>query len=230
MLIIIQARLSSTRLPGKVLKELEGKPLLQWTVDRLKILGNEFRIIVATSAHYSDDALFNYCKDKNINCYRGSLNNVLSRIIEACKLSKSRYLIRICADSPIIDHNIILKAIKVSKEVDFDIVTNTFKRTYPKGQSVELIKLSSLEKLSYENLTSSEKEHVTEGFYNRSNKYKVFNFESNEENLSNLQLSVDTYDDYERIGHLIRLEKKEKKNFYSWQKFANLFKNYYGKD
>ena len=95
----------------------------------------------------SDDLIYKFCINNNFNCFRGSLNNVIKRTIDACKEYKSSHFIRICADSPIIDSKIIEKAIRISKDVDADIITNTFPRTFPKGQSVELIKLSSLENL-----------------------------------------------------------------------------------
>ena len=227
LIIIIQARFNSSRLPGKVLRKCAGKPLIQWTIDRLNNIDDNLRIVVATSKKSSDDEIYNYCRENKINCYRGSLDNVIQRMIDTCYHYQSEYFIRICGDSPIIDPVILKKAIKISENFEFDIITNTAKRTYPKGQSVELIKVSSLEKLTNEKLTNSEREHVTEGFYNRPSKYNIYNFESDEKDFSNLQLSVDTIDDFKKIEYLINLEIKMRiKNYYTWQEFANLSRYY----
>lgn len=219
-------------MPGKVLKQCQGKPLLQWTIDRLKNVKISPKIIVATSKEISDDVIHEYCIKNNINFYRGSLHNVIERMIEACQTFKSDYFIRVCGDSPIIDPNILDKAIMISKNKNFDLITNTAKRTYPKGQSVEIIKLSSLKELNNKNLSAFEKEHVTVGFHSRKNEFSILNFESNEKNLSNLQLSVDTYQDYKKIEHLIKLEKqtqiqKQTKNYFKWQEFSNLYEKLY---
>ena len=147
MIIIIQARFSSKRLPGKVLKKCCGKPLLKWTIERISSIKKPPKIVVATSNNDSDDNIYRFCKENNIKCFRGSLNNVIKRMIDACEEYKSSHFVRICGDSPIIDPEILGNVLEISKTVDVDIITNTFHRTYPKGQSVELIKLSALQNL-----------------------------------------------------------------------------------
>lgn len=215
-------------MPGKVLTICEGKPLLQWTIDRLRGVKCNPNIVVATSNEISDDVVYRYCNSNNIDCYRGSLNNVIQRMIEACSFYKSLSFIRICGDSPLIDPMILDQAIKISNEDNYDLVTNTAKRTFPKGQSVELINLSALKKLNTEELTESEQEHVTKGFYRRKEKFNIINFESNAGDYSKMQLSVDTYQDFRKIENLIKLEKQSKKiDYFNWKDFSNLAENFY---
>ena len=215
-------------MPGKVLTKCVGKPLLQWTIDRVKTVKIKTDIVVATSTEITDDVIYRYCISNNINCYRGSLKNVILRFIETCNNYKASTFIRICGDSPIIDPKIIDEAIKISEENNFDVITNVAKRTFPKGQSVEIIKLSALKKLYEERLTPNEKEHVTAGFYNRKDKFSILNFESNEEKFCNMQLSVDTYQDFKKIEYLIKLEQKpSNENYFGWQKFSMLSEKFY---
>lgn len=225
MLIIIQARISSKRLPGKVLHKCAGKPILQWVIDRINSLNYPINIVVSTSNLESDDLLVDYCKSKGINYFRGSLDNVIERFIKTCKEYRHKKFIRVCGDSPIIDQSLISQAIEIEKKVSADIITNIFPRTYPKGQSVELISLSALEKLNKSNINAQEMEHVTLGFYNRKENYKIYNFESPNKKYSNMQLSVDTHDDFRKIERLISMEKEiSPSNFWNWIEFAKINK------
>ena len=104
--IIIQARMSSRRFPGKVLFEVKKKPLLGYIIESLTNCKNSFKIIVATSKHKSDNSIVEYCKSINIDCYRGPLNNVAQRFVEVNNNYKLKSFIRICADSPLIDYRL----------------------------------------------------------------------------------------------------------------------------
>lgn len=229
MLIIIQARLSSKRLQGKVLKEIAGKPMLKWIIQRLKNIKNPHQIIIATSVHRTDDNIFDFAQEERIPCFRGSLENVIDRFINSCERYKSDHFVRICGDSPLIDPNLIDYAISISKNLEFDVITNVQPRSYPKGQSVELIKLKSLQKLYMENLNSEEKEHVTKGFYQRKEDYKIINFKSSKKSFSNIQLSVDTEEDFKKIEALINCSLNENGDLkYGWEQFALLYLEKYG--
>ena len=229
MFILIQARLNSTRLPGKVLTPIAGKPILKWIINRLNSSKNDHDLVIVTSNQDSDNQISKFAKDEKILCYRGSLNNVIERFLNACKMYEIDYFIRICGDSPLIDPALIDRAISISHKIDFDIITNTKKRTFPKGQSVELIKVEALKKLFKENLNNSEKEHVTQGFYNREKKYKIINFESNNKRLSQLQLSIDTKEDFKKIERLIKINLFNKDELsYSWEKYCSLYLEKYG--
>ena len=137
--VIIQARLSSQRLPNKVLKKINGIPLIEYSVNRIKTLFKNSKILIATSNHPSDDALAAYCLENNINFYRGSLNNVAKRMFYAAKKLKAKSFVRISGDSPLIDPKVVAKGIRYSQNGVYDLVTNIFPRSYPSGQSVEII-------------------------------------------------------------------------------------------
>ena len=195
--------MTSSRFPGKVLHTCGGKPLLGWTLSRLSTLSSLTQIAVITSTEQSDDPISHYCSDQAIACFRGNLHNVLERYLQACRFFQVKYFVRICGDSPLIDSSIVSRALRIFSQADVDIVTNTFKRTYPKGQSVEVVSRNALERLSTYDLSSSEREHVTSGFYNRSKIFRIFNFESHYLGHANTQLSVDTRTDLHSLSQFL---------------------------
>ena len=136
--------------------------MLKWIIQRLKNIKNPHQIVIATSEHRTTIIYLILHKGEN-SMFRGSLENVIDRFINSCERYKSDHFVRICGDSPLIDPNLIDYAISISKNLDFDVITNV-QPGLTKGQSVELIKLKSLQKLYMENLNSEEKEHVTKVF------------------------------------------------------------------
>lgn len=174
-------------------------------IQRIKKAKKVKKIIVATSKNKTDDKLVRYLKKNNYSYYRGSLNNVAERMFKAA--NKKRYFIRISGDSPLIDPKIIDKAISIHKvNKKYDLITNIFPRTYPKGQSVEVIKSETLKK-SIQLMTKSELEHVTKYFYNNSKKFKIKNFKSiNSKN--KIKMSIDNINDFK----LLKVKYKNKFN------------------
>ncbi len=198
MLLIIQARCNSRRFKKKVLYKIFGVPLIQHVIDRVQRSKNVKQIVVSTSNKKSDEQLVKYLKKKKFKYFRGSLNNVALRLLNTAKKFKSKNFIRISADSPLIDYKIINKAIKLSKKFNkADLITNLNPRTYPKGQSVELIKTSIIHK-NINKFNSFDKEHVTPFFYRNKKKFKVINFKNNKIYKLN-NFSVDTMKDLKRI-------------------------------
>ena len=173
MLLIIQARCSSRRLKNKVLLKLNNTPVILHLINTIKKNKNIKKIIVATSNHKTDDKLIIYLKKVNILFYRGDLENVAERLYLAAKKYKAKKFMRISADSPLLDNDVINKAIQINKKFPFyDLITNLYPRTFPKGQSVEIIKTSILEK-NLKFMNKSEKEHVTKFFYTNKIKIKI---------------------------------------------------------
>ena len=179
MLIIIQSRLNSKRFPGKALYKIKGIPLILRVYKQ--ICKSKFRnkIVVAISSNQSDDKLAELLKKKKIKFFRGSLNNVAKRLYDTSIKYGSKFFMRINGDSPLIGASIIDRAIKLYKDSKkYDIITNVLPRTYPKGQSVEIISTEILkENLKY--FTKFDKEHVTTFFYRKKNSYLIKNFKSN---------------------------------------------------
>ena len=149
MLCIIQARSSSRRFKNKVLYLIYGIPLIQHVINRIEQSKKISKIVVSSSLKRSDDNLIYYLKNKEIKFFRGNLENVAMRLYDTAKKNRAKYFVRINGDSPLIDPKLIDKAIEISKKLNgYDIITNTFPRTFPKGQSVEVIKTSILKKYS----------------------------------------------------------------------------------
>ena len=204
MLAIIQARTSSKRFPKKVLHKINSKPLIIWVVDHVlksKLISN---LIIATSKEKSDNQLVNLIKKSKYKFYRGSLKNVALRMLKVAQINNAKYFIRLSGDSPLIDYKIINRAIKIlKKNKNIDIVTNVFPRTYPSGQSIEIIKTKILKKY-ISNFNRNEKEHVTTFFYSNSKKFKIINFKKTTNNYKNLpKLSIDYKSDLKEIRKFI---------------------------
>jgi len=208
MFILVQARINSLRLPGKVLKNCAGKPILKWTIERLKRTKHNTKTVLITSKNESDDPIIDFCKNERISYFRGPLDNVAQRYIEAAEYFECKNFIRISGDSPLIDPNLVDRAISMNKKHDYDLISNILKRTFPKGQSVEIISLKALKKLVKNKLSSQEREHVTLGFYNRQSNFKIFDFSNKDSNYSEVQLSIDTQEDFFEIENLFKTNKQ----------------------
>lgn len=192
--VIIQARMSSERFPGKVLYEVAGKPLLEYLLERLEHCRHCDMVVVATSMEESDDDIERFCDGRGVNCYRGSLDNVAERFNGAAAEYGFDSFVRICADSPLLDYRLVDRLIKIFAEGEFDLVTNILERTFPKGQSVEVLSRGTFErtiKLMNEPL---DHEHVTRYFYDRQDEFRIFNL-LNDIDYSWLQLTIDNPDD-----------------------------------
>lgn len=204
---IVQARMSSQRLPSKVLFKVAGKPMLQYLLERLEHCHCLDAIVVATSVDESDDPLAEYCRQNSVACYRGSLTDVAGRFKEVLDVYKFHSFVRVCGDSPLLDQSLIEKGVGIFKVGDFDIVTNAKDRTYPRGQTVEILRADTF-RHGYERMrTKDELEHVTPYFYKHSELFKIHNL-SLPLNLNNIQLSVDTAEDMNTFAGIVsRMER-----------------------
>tara|TARA_B100000900_G_C20576516_1_gene715572 strand:- start:18 stop:662 length:645 start_codon:yes stop_codon:yes gene_type:complete len=207
LLCIIQSRSNSRRFKNKALHLIYGTPLIQHVVNRISKSKEISKLIVSSSSKKSDDQLISYLKKNKIKFFRGNLENVALRLYETAKANKAKYFVRISGDSPMIDPKLIDKAIKISKKTKgHDIITNVFPRTFPKGQSVEVIKTFTLKK-NLKNFSKTDKEHVTKFFYKNSKKFNIKNFVLNKKD-NKIKMSIDTKKDLKFI-----LKKFNKKNF-----------------
>jgi len=217
--IAIVCRFNSSRFPGKILHVVQKNTVLENIIYRIKKNLPKNEICVATSINKSDDVIYDLCKERNFNIYRGDLNDVSGRLLKCAKENNWDYFVRINGDSPLIDFRIVDKAFKIFKKNKYEIVTNTFIRSYPKGQSVEIIK-SSIFLESRNKILKNKiyKEHVTKYFYDNSKKFTIYNFR-NVKNLSKINLSVDTAIDFKKIT---KISNNLKKNF-KWQTAARRY-------
>ncbi|OIQ50067.1 3-deoxy-manno-octulosonate cytidylyltransferase [Pseudodesulfovibrio hydrargyri] len=175
----IQARMSSSRLPGKVLKEISGKPLLEYVFERMeKVQGLDF-FVVATSSDDSDRPVRDFCRSRAVPCYGGPLDDVALRFVEAAREYPCDAMLRYCADSPLVDVAVMARALALFRATDADVVTNVHPRTYPAGHCVEVVR-SDVFARAYPLMKGPELEHNTMYFYNNDDKFKITNFECEE--------------------------------------------------
>lgn len=194
MLVIIQARMSSKRLPGKVLRPLAGRPMLAWLIERVNQARLADGLMVATSREADDDAIHSFCVRSGIACYRGPLHDVAERMAAAADSVGARAFVRISGDSPLMSPEVVDAVIDMYRSSDIDLATNVLVRTFPKGFSVEAIRVAALRR-SQTMMEPGEAEHVTSVFYRRPTDFRIVNISSGGD-WGALQMSVDTMADF----------------------------------
>jgi spore coat polysaccharide biosynthesis protein SpsF len=201
--IVVQARFSSERLPGKVLRPLAGRPLLGWLIERLRTLGDEARIIVATSDRPEDAAVAEFARASGVEVFRGALDDVLARLLGAFDAFALDVGVRVSGDSPLLDPRLVSRALGLFRAGDADLVTNVQVRTYPKGQSVEAIGAAALRRAYAEARAPADREHVTPYFYAHPELFRIRNF-TFDPPAPGLQLSVDTAHDFATVERMLQ--------------------------
>jgi spore coat polysaccharide biosynthesis protein SpsF len=209
---IIQARMGSTRLSGKVLKKVLGKSLLEYQLERVTRAEMIEEIIIATTIKEDDDPIVALCKELSIPYYRGSEDDVLSRYFEAATKYEVDAIVRLTSDCPVIDPKVIDKTIKVFLEGEYDYVSNSIERTYPRGMDTEVFSYQGLEEIQQKASKTYEREHVTPYFYQHPEQYNLTCVLHNED-LSRYRLTVDTKEDFELIKCIIQDLYPKKHNF-----------------
>ncbi|MCO6354230.1 NTP transferase domain-containing protein [Pseudoalteromonas shioyasakiensis] len=174
--VFIQARMSSSRLPGKVLETIVGKPMLLHIVERLKHATLVDKIVVLTSDEQSDDIIKDMCENHSIDCFRGSLNNVLERFFLASEEFPADNIVRITADCPLVDSQLVDEIITKHINGNADFTSNCHPPMYPDGLDVEVLKLEALHKAQLNASTSHQKEHVTPYIFTHPEQFICINF------------------------------------------------------
>lgn len=186
--------MSSKRLPGKMLRHVQGKPLLAYVVERLRRCRELAEVVVATSTAVDDDAIAAACGPLGVSCRRGPLDDVIGRFITIIDAGALPAVVRISGDSPLIDPAIVDRAVRLFRDTPCDLVTNVAPRSFPRGQSVEVASSKALRAAAASDLTPDEREHVTLWFYRHPQACSIENF-SAPTDLSSIQMSVDTSED-----------------------------------
>ena len=191
-LAILQARMTSSRLPGKVMAPVLGEPMIGRQVERLRRARRIDRLVVATSTDPSDDALAAYCKSLELMVFRGSLNDVLGRFREAlAQNTDSKAIVRLTADCPLADPALIDQVVEHHHEAGADYTSNTLGvRTYPHGLDVEVIRPDALVEAAERAADPYEREHVTPYIYRRPETYRLAGV-ARRESLAGLRWTVD---------------------------------------
>ena len=198
--LIVQARMTSTRLPGKVLKTVLGKSLLEYQIERLKRVSNVCDIVIATTDKVTDDPIVDLCKRLNVSVFRGSEDDVLSRYYHAAKAHDADLVVRVTSDCPLIDPAVIDEVIEtiVKKYPKVDYVSNCLQRTFPRGMDTEVFTMDALRFAFEYARVPAEREHVTPYIYNNQKQFACENvtYDSNE---SRHRWTVDTLEDLDLI-------------------------------
>ena len=195
---IIQARMGSSRLPGKSLADIDGQPMLWHVIERVSRSTLVDQVVVATSTSPADDAIEKLCQQCQVACYRGSEEDVLDRFYQAARAEQATAIVRITADCPLIDPEIIDRVIRRFERGDVDYASNAMVRSFPDGLDTEVFSLGALEQGWREARKASEREHVTP--YLRSKKFRTANIE-NEAGVAHLRhrWTVDEKEDLEFV-------------------------------
>lgn len=195
---IIQARVSSTRLPGKILKDVSGHPLLWHVINRAKRIKSVDKVVLATTNESNDDTVVDFCKRVEIPCFRGSTNDVLDRYYQTAKSVNADIIVRVTADCPLLDPEISEMVVKDFLEGNCDYSSNAIERTFPDGLDTEVFSFSALERAWKEAKLSSEREHVTSYIWKHPAKFKLRHVKQ-EKDLSFIRLTVDEPRDLEFV-------------------------------
>jgi len=190
--------MSSRRFPGKVLAPFRGRPMIWHVHQRIADALPDLPRVVVTSEDASDDPLEAYLAQLGVPCFRGPLDDVLGRFRLAAREHPAPWLLRICADSPLLDARMLRAVIDAPRD-GMDLVTTTAPRTWPKGQNAELINTASLAALRDEDLDADDREHVTRVFHRNREKFRVSNVESGDPSLAEQSNAVDTIEDLHRL-------------------------------
>jgi len=212
-LSIVQARMSSTRLPGKVLKSVKNTTMLEYQLSRVSLSKFIDKIVVATSTDKSDDVIVDICNNIGIDVFRGSLSNVLERFYQCASMYLPKNVIRITADCPVIDPLIIDNVIRLHEETSADYTSSVFPRSFPDGLDVEIMTYQLLDYVHKNATEQEDTEHVTKYIHKNHTKFKISNFE-NSNNLSKLRWTLDTESDYIFLKEIIESFENNTYNMY----------------
>ena len=205
---IIQARMGSTRLPGKVMMKVDKtNTVLSYLISQLKNSKKIDKIIIATTDLQEDEIIVNHAKILKIDVFRGNSVDVLDRYYQCAKKFSSKIIVRITADNPLIDPNIVDDVINQFLKNLSDYITNANPRTYPYGTEVEIFSFQALEKASNNAKKPSEREHVTPYFHNNKNKFKISTVKYSED-ISHLRWTVDRENDLKFVRKIVSRIKK----------------------
>lgn len=199
VICIIQARLGSTRLPNKIIKKIGHRTVIELVINRVKLIKNIDEIIIATTTNKNDDLLVKYLEELNIKYFRGAEQDVLERYYLAARKYNADTIVRVTSDCPFLDY-------KISEEIinfylsnnEYDYVSNTIDRTYPRGLDTEVFSFSALETAYVEAKEKFQREHVTPYIWGNNRRFNIYSYKSSVDN-SDLRITLDTEEDLKLI-------------------------------
>jgi spore coat polysaccharide biosynthesis protein SpsF len=221
---IVQARMASSRLPGKVLRELGGEPVLAWVVERCRRALTVNSVLVATTTEPADDPVALLCAERGWPVFRGSQFDVLDRYYQAARWVKADVIVRVTADCPLIDPQVIDQVVREFLERGVDFAANRlpppWKRTFPIGLDTEVVSFAALERAWREANQKYEREHVMPYLYDEPGRFNIFILE-HEPDLGHLRWTVDTPEDLELLQAVV--ERLSRRMDFSWEEVLAIF-------
>lgn len=212
IIAIIQARMSSTRLPAKVLLPIGGKPVLEYVIARTRQAVSINNVVIATTKNAEDNAIVDFCKNNSTDFYRGDLHNVLDRYFQAAKLYKADVIIRVTSDCPLVDGMLIDRGLQLFRSEGFEYVSNTVTRTFPRGFDFEIFTFDALKTAHTRATDEAEKEHVTPYIWrNHPQDFKIAQV-TQQKDASKYRITIDTPEDFEVLRLLIEKYGAHRKN------------------
>jgi spore coat polysaccharide biosynthesis protein SpsF len=199
---VVQARTGSTRLPGKVLRDVRGRPLLAYLLERLEHAVLIDDVVVATSDDSSDDDLAELCRTRGVDCHRGPVGDVAGRILGAVRARGLDAFVRLSGDSPLLDQGLVDRAVALLRDTGADVATNVHPRTFPHGQSVEAFRTDAFARGYQAMRNDFDIEHASPFFYRNANDFRIAPFE-HDPDLSRLRLVVDTQNDLDAFTRIV---------------------------
>ena len=194
---IIEARMRSSRLPGKVLRPILGKPMLELLVERIKGARRLCSIIIATTESVSDDPIEELAQRLNVNCFRGSEEDVLDRVLSAARTYKADVVVEITGDCPLAEPEKIDDMLVSYEHMDFDFMANRLDATYPPGLGFRIFRRATLEKVDRLTKEPVDREHVTLYVWEHPELFTIYNFQNNlNPRYWDLRLTVDNEEDF----------------------------------
>lgn len=191
--------MSSRRFPGKVLAPFRGQPIIARLLEHVSRVLPLSRIVVLTSSEPSDDPLAGYVRGLGVDVYRGELHNVAARFHDCLRVYPCSWFVRLCGDSPLLDAAVLQTVIAHPRQEQFDLITNVYPRTFPKGHSVEMVRGEAFAALDPWTLSVDEQEHVTTVFYRHPQQFRILNVTSCDPRQAELSFVVDTVEDLRRL-------------------------------
>lgn len=198
VMAILQARMTSRRLPGKVLRTILGRPMLALQLERLKRCAGAQKLIVATSTDASDEAIAALCEREGTECFRGSLEDVLDRFHQAALTYRPDHVVRLTADCPLADPELIDRVIEFHLEGGYDFTSNALVRTYPTGLDASVVRRAALEQAWREARLPAEREHVTLYMKAHPERFRIGDFRDTQDR-SSLRWTVDEPADFDFV-------------------------------
>ena len=204
ILAILQARMSSHRLPGKVMKPILGQPMLLRQIERVGRAAMLGSLVIATSEDATDDPIERFCAEHGVGCFRGSLDDVLDRFYRVAKDRAPEYVVRLTGDCPLADPNVIDTIVRFCLDGDYDYATNAIQPSFPDGLDVEVFKFACLEAAWREATLPSQREHVTPFIHQQPGRFKIGHYRRPRD-LSHLRWTVDEPADFELVRQVYEL-------------------------